>query len=474
MPDPLVSKPKGLFRAIMDAIQGENNRLGGLGVTRLTTPLTVTEVGTIDVESTLGFGEFVDGSGNGLIIIGGELIQFTGRTDTTFTGLTRALEGSQARFHQITTLVYDFAQNTSAVDHVRRGFLVNFALNTDLDVIGRNLGVDKCFGITESQWREIIKRTAYMPKQPLDSFRQVLDVVFPGQYDLIRRISEPWTVRVNVAIASGTGSKRGRFFLNGSELQLTTGLTTVLTDFPIIGSPFTGQASQGFLRIVSGVFLVDGETFILDDGVNPAVTFEYDDDASVVPGPTLRAVVFTAADSEATIRDAIIAAIAGAPTLDMTASTQLAGAFDENYIINLLNDTIGVTGNEIITETVVDPIFAVTGMSGGLDVGSIGVLGVFDDTPLTRRGWRGPTFTNYFTGGSFVGSTITLGTSPGAIGAPVLVDYGAFAAHYLAADENVVQDADFYPYLSDDTALVQCLLDIVEAAGIRVLVGIKP
>lgn len=335
MNDPNLPAKPGLLRAILDAIHGEDERLAGVAVSRLRTPLTAEETATLNVESTLNFSEYTDGMPGALVIVGGEIAQSTGRTDTSFTGLTRGLFGGQVRFHPQGSLVYDFGQNRSAVDHIRRGFLVAFAREEDLDVIGRNLGVDKCFGLTEDQWREIIQRVAYMPRQPIDSFRQVLDVIFPGQYEIIKKISEPYVVRVNVEPQLST-ELRGKFFLNGGERQLTTGLATVVVNFPI------------------------------------------------------------------------------------------------NHVVQ-----------------------------------------VVDDTPLTRRGWRGPTFTNYFAGGSFLGQTITLGSSPGPIGTPMIVDYGAFKAHYLAMDEDVEQDADFYAYFSDDGALTRCLLDLVRAAGIHIKVGLK-
>lgn len=459
----------GLLAAILDAIHGEDERIGGVQVTRLTTPLLAGEVGVMNVESTLRFGENVDGTPEALVIVAGEIIQASGRTATTFTGLTRGVGQTKIQnVHPITTNVYDFARNTSAMDHVRRGFLLDFAVGEDIDTIGRNLGMVKCPGLNDDQWREIIKRVAYMPKQPLDSFRQVLDVVFPGQFDLITDLlTKPYIVRVEVSVTPGT-DKSGRFFLNSGEAQDTTGLTSVDTDDPILSSPHIGAAATGFIHEVSGAFHVDGETFILDDGVNPPVTFEYDDDASVVDTPTLRGIPFTAADDEEAVRTTTGLRINNAPALDITPAFQP----ENDFGIDLVNDALGVAGNVAIIETVADPGFFLTGMSGGVDVGPLGVFGVFDDTVLTRKGYRAG-FTNYFTGGSFIGSTITLGSSPGAAGTPVLIDYIAFNAHYLAENEAVVNDADFYAYLGDDTEQIRCLLDMVRAAGIRVDVGLK-
>lgn len=130
-------------------------------------------------------------------------------------------------------------------------------------------------------------------------------------------------------------------------------------------NPTTGQAvtvdgrSTGRITAVAGASLVDAETFVLNDGVNAAVTFEFDDNASVVQTATLRAVVFAGGDTAATVAATIIAAINAAPALNINASSG-GGA-----IVELLNTTAGTAGNQTITETVVAAGFVVVGMSGG-------------------------------------------------------------------------------------------------------------
>lgn len=126
--------------------------------------------------------------------------------------------------------------------------------------------------------------------------------------------------------------------------------------------------ARGSIAAVAGSALVDGEDFDLDDGTNPAVTFEFDDNASVVETPTLRAVAFTGADSLDTVSAAILAAIAGAPVLAITPSVGSPG------LTNLVNNAPGVAGNVAITESVVDAGFIVTGMEGGLASAAAGVL----------------------------------------------------------------------------------------------------
>jgi hypothetical protein len=136
--------------------------------------------------------------------------------------------------------------------------------------------------------------------------------------------------------------------------------------------PSTGQAMVALGYAVgsidcdntgSTVVPADTETVVLNDGTNPAVTFEFDTNASVVETATLRAVDISSAADDDDVRDALITAINGAPTLDITASSGGAG------IVSLANDTPGTAGNVAITETVAGATFVVSGMSGGTAVG---------------------------------------------------------------------------------------------------------
>jgi hypothetical protein len=340
-----VHTPKfpGLLRAILDAIYGEDDTIDGVSVTRLRADLTE-DADSVLVETTRRFGQYHDTTFDNehvaldaLFIVGGEIIYATDRTETSFSSLTRGLEGSGAHFHPAGTLVYDYSRNRSALDLVRRGLFVNWAQGVDLDTVGRNLGVPRCRGLTSEQYREIVRRTAYMAKTPADALRQVLDVLYPdpGQYELLAKPSQPHTVTVLVhRTPFAVRSLRGKFFLNGGERQVSDSATTV------------------------------------------------------------------------TVRHAIHQ-----------------------------------------------------------------VLSVVADTPLARMGFPGP---DLYPGGSFNDVTVTLGATLVGAGVPLIVNYGAFKAHYLALDENVQDHQDMFAYLSDDTQLANCLLDHVKAAGVRVDVKVVP
>jgi hypothetical protein len=361
---------------MLDAIFREDNRIAGQYATILIDPLLDSE-SAMTIESTNGFGENTDGAPDALLLVGGEVITATGRTTTTFTGLTRGVDASTILpVHPPGTIVYDLSQNTSARDHLRRGFLVNTAIGEDLDVIGSNLGLLRCPGLTEEEWREVIRAVAYLPKQTLDAFRQALESFlgignFVVTEDLI---GSPYQVFVEIVVALSTLLK-GRFVINSGEPQLTTGVSEVTADYDVIEPTLSGFPGAADLEIL-------GRT------------------------------------------------------------------------------TVGGSALEF------PPTAAGTA-----------VVGVFDDTPLTRRGFRAG-LTNYFLpGGSVAGAVVTLGTSPGAPGTAVLVDYTAFSAHYLAPNEVETDDGgasgDFYAYLSDPLLTARCVLDLIRAAGVKVNLSVS-
>lgn len=102
-----------------------------------------------------------------------------------------------------------------------------------------------------------------------------------------------------------------------------SGVATVL-DPGALGATIAagpGGYPKGRIEAVDGATLVDGENIVLDDGTH-IVTFEFDDDGSVIPSPTLYPVNFTAGDTAGTVANAIAAAINQAQVdgnLDMVA-----------------------------------------------------------------------------------------------------------------------------------------------------------
>lgn len=133
-------------------------------------------------------------------------------------------------------------------------------------------------------------------------------------------------------------------------------------DAGTVGAPATGLIqSNGPASSIP-----EGSTFTLNDGVNPAVVFEFDSDASVVETPTLRRVDITGATSADLVQDAIESAINGAPTLAIAATENVG---DTSWT-DLVNDANGTLGNNAILFDVPDLLgsgLVFAGMEGGVD-----------------------------------------------------------------------------------------------------------
>jgi hypothetical protein len=154
-----------------------------------------------------------------------------------------------------------------------------------------------------------------------------------------------------------------------------------------------GTQATGTITAVGGANLIDGETFVINDGVNPAITFEFNT-GTPTAGNVL--VSYGAGDPAGTVATAIQGAINGVgSTLLVTAQAPVAA------VVTVNADNFGTAANQTITETVVDAGFTVTGLATGAarvvtcdwsaDAVSAGNANGFDN-PLHSSGTK-PAFT---------------------------------------------------------------------------------
>jgi hypothetical protein len=134
-----------------------------------------------------------------------------------------------------------------------------------------------------------------------------------------------------------------------------TGSMTAVAESALVGAFATGSIT---VPAGGGAALVDGETFTLNDGVNPATVFEFDRDGVVAGGRV--AVPITPGWSASQVRDAMVTAING-----VAGGLAITAAPGSGNTLNLTNDAAGAFGNVTITETVANAVFLVSGMTGG-------------------------------------------------------------------------------------------------------------
>jgi hypothetical protein len=145
--------------------------------------------------------------------------------------------------------------------------------------------------------------------------------------------------------------------------------------------PDGNTKATGFIKVVEGEKLADGDDFTLDDGTNPAVTFEYDDDDAItgdyaIPFTEVRTARFMRDETLRVIQEAI-----AAQDLDMTAE---ADPSDETKIL-LTSNTDSADANVAASEGVTDNGFVVEGMAGWVEDGEVIIpLGeATEEGPLT-------------------------------------------------------------------------------------------
>jgi cysteine-rich repeat protein len=125
-------------------------------------------------------------------------------------------------------------------------------------------------------------------------------------------------------------------------------------------------AAVGTLLAVSADRLGDAEYFVLDDGVHPAVAFEFDKDAP--PAITLgRVRVDVTLLDDGGVRNADLVADSMVAAISATSSLNFMvqrGGGDGGVLLG--NTVLGTSGNRPILDSVVDLGFQVTGMSRGV------------------------------------------------------------------------------------------------------------
>ncbi len=129
---------------------------------------------------------------------------------------------------------------------------------------------------------------------------------------------------------------------------------------------FASSAATGYIVVVDSTQIVSGMTFTLNDGINPAVVFEYNNGTT-----TNVQIKYGPSDSANTIANKTANAIAGASNLNITAS-------NSNASVVLQNTHLTILGNVTIQTSANNPETAI-GMSGGAggdcDVGVVCKLG---------------------------------------------------------------------------------------------------
>jgi hypothetical protein len=128
---------------------------------------------------------------------------------------------------------------------------------------------------------------------------------------------------------------------------------------------FASARATGSIRVIAPNSIIDGETFTLDDGINPPVTFEFMKDGTPNDASHITINIAAAnntADVRNLVRDAIDDAELNTPPRPLLIDAATSG---NNPVVALTHDRFTVLGNRPILHTVASVNFEVTDMAGG-------------------------------------------------------------------------------------------------------------
>jgi hypothetical protein len=216
--------------------------------------------------------------------------------------------------------------------------------------VTNNLAVVASTYILTTSWHDIDRQFGTRENNPFatPNIYPVLWQSPSGTYPQEGLIPRPF------AEAGGTGGSAPLIgIVNDAIYNAVTHVATLI--HTTIGIPASGTITT----IVPGL-LADNDNFILNDGVNPATTFEFQVTGGFIPVPGRIPIDVTACANADDVRNAIVTAVnLVVATLAITAAGPLAAT------VNLVNDLGGVAGNVAIIDNVANPGFICVGMAGG-------------------------------------------------------------------------------------------------------------
>ena len=163
---------------------------------------------------------------------------------------------------------------------------------------------------------------------------------------------------------SGTGGNVAITETDTNNVIAFTGMSGGAASSNVIIYEFDAAVAATGNVALSGI-PTDGDQIMIDDGVNPAVTYEWQASSSITETDQYREVI-TGASATTAIAALINKINTDTPLLAITAS---AGSGDS---ADLVNDTAGAHGNVAMTENEAGAVITLTGMSGGADASTVG------------------------------------------------------------------------------------------------------
>ena len=446
----IVNLWEGLISAVADAIYQLTGRL----LIRTTATASI-GASSLTVQGTHRW------ASSGRLVAGGVTHTYSGKTNTTLTGLNPVISAALPAG----SVVMDLSQQ-SEMDHLQGAFLVDYAVEDQLDKFAANFGITRPNSVNDDDFRDLLKVLIFAPVGTVYSCRQVLDILYLDAYELYEDlISDPLTV--HVVLDSVLGDPTGKTYIQGGEPQPSTGPATVNVDHDPI-AVWGVWASTDPYRLSTNYV-----NRVLPCSTNAGFPDRLFTTGSFSGGDVGKTVVL---DSEQPWR-----------VLTFYSSTQVKlGALDRyDAQLSATDPTLVTTGGDWFRPWMVGHTVRLfgtrTGNSGDFVIAgwaSSRVVELTGGSFLTESNVRWvlvPTFGTDLTVSAEIPRATVAGatiTCPSTLPSNVLVDYSTVESAQTLEDENELGipngPSPFYLYV--DGAIGQDVLDLITAAGVRVVV----
>lgn len=229
---------------------------------------------TAQVESTYNWQD------SGKVVIGDTTFTYAGKTQTSLTDMEHWdgetwRPGADVLYSPIDEVV-DISHFTSGMDLSWRSFMSDWATGSDLDVIGRNLGVRRPPSLSDDEkFRNLIQTIAYGSRGTLSTLQDAMDALLgAGNYELFEDMTGSDVVGTdlqhnNTVYIRPFGDEEefvGKTFVDGYELvalSSTTAATLGATPLEVFGAevaPEPGMMGERVIEIGTAQVTVNDTT----------------------------------------------------------------------------------------------------------------------------------------------------------------------------------------------------------------------
>lgn len=447
----------GLWQALVSALADTIQEVSGNLMGRLRGSYT-------SGGATITLGETHRWPDTGRIALNGVTGYYAGKTSTTLTGVTDE-DGNvgldvDGREGDVCALI----SSHTDMDYLRDSFFVGTAEGSDLDTLGRNYGLRRVRGMDDDEYRAFLMVAICIEGGTVYAMEKVLDAVIGvGAYTLYEDLENDKLTVYVILTGSPSADYQGKAYLVGLEAQARVTTLTVDVDetptlvYGVWASTDPGRLGTNYAEDVIALTETPSDRLVAAVNTFDALdTYRYvvrpSDGAiwkilSVLDARTVQVGTKTRTDGETS---------AGDPTT-FTASERVFRDWMVGHTLVVLS------GNSVGTYS----ITAVGENGESLTASSASFVTETDITWFVRPSFTPGSSLYRLNRAKSTGNTIT---TPVAMPANVLVDYTTIPSAQAVEKASKDGSEQYAFYLFDETYLASAVLDMIRAAGVRVVV----